>query len=235
MDNELKAKLIRKFQDNGYYNIMKGFLCSRDFDVIFDYLVEQVEDGKRFTPPLKYLFGAFDACPYDKLKVIFVGGEPFSDINVSNGLLFDCSNDDYLANQTKFLFEAVTRTHKIDKRKKEEVGKPNILSWANQGCLMLNTPLTTIINKPGLQHKSIWLPFLSYLFDMLNSKKYIWVFVGKNGMFYNDLINNYYHKFYITNPYTAIYNNDYWECYDLFNKINYYLKQNQQTTIKWIQ
>ncbi len=70
---EIKLKLADKLRDSGWTAKLRGFLLSSDFDKILQYLYDQRELGKRFTPPLKTMFSAFEKCNYKDLKVVIIG------------------------------------------------------------------------------------------------------------------------------------------------------------------
>jgi len=69
---EIKLKLVDRLQPSGWANKLRGFIQSSDFDKILETLYKLREDGKRFTPPLKQVFRAFEECPVNKLKVIMI-------------------------------------------------------------------------------------------------------------------------------------------------------------------
>lgn len=70
---DVKNKLYLKLKDSGWGDKLKTFILSQDFDDILNKLVKEVEHGKRFTPPIKQMFSAFDKCNYSDLKVVIVG------------------------------------------------------------------------------------------------------------------------------------------------------------------
>lgn len=70
---EVKLKLIEKLKPSGWANKLKGFIQSSDFDKILETLYTLREEGKRFTPPLKQVFRAFEECPVNDLKVVIIG------------------------------------------------------------------------------------------------------------------------------------------------------------------
>jgi uracil-DNA glycosylase len=70
---EIKQKLFTKLEASGWAAILKPFIFSGDFDNILMELVRLSNEGKRFTPPLKQVFRAFEECPYDELKVVVMG------------------------------------------------------------------------------------------------------------------------------------------------------------------
>ena len=57
---ELARKLYAKLKTSGVWSdMLKGFLLSNDFDNVIQTLQELVDEGERFTPPLKSIFRAF--------------------------------------------------------------------------------------------------------------------------------------------------------------------------------
>jgi uracil DNA glycosylase len=70
---EIKIKLIEKLEPSGWANKLRGFVKSSDFDKTLEVLYNLREEGKRFTPPLKNVFTAFEKCPVKGLKVVVIG------------------------------------------------------------------------------------------------------------------------------------------------------------------
>lgn len=70
---EIKLKIINNLEGSGWATKLKSFIKSSDFDKILQKLYVLREEGKRFTPPLKLVFKAFENCPYNDLKVVIIG------------------------------------------------------------------------------------------------------------------------------------------------------------------
>jgi uracil DNA glycosylase len=70
---EIKQKMFTKLEPSGWDRVLKSFIFSSDFDEILTRLWSLSQDNKRFTPPLKQVFRAFEECPYNKLQVVFIG------------------------------------------------------------------------------------------------------------------------------------------------------------------
>jgi len=70
---EVQLKLYEQLKPSGWADKLKMFILSDEFYTILDTLLKQSMEGKKFTPTIKHLFRAFEECPYDKLRVIFVG------------------------------------------------------------------------------------------------------------------------------------------------------------------
>ena len=215
---EIKLKLVERLKPSGWANKLRGFIQSSDFDKILETLYKLREDGKRFTPPLKQVFRAFEECPHDKLKVIMIGQDPYPHFGVADGLAFSCSNTGKPQPSLKNIFEAVNTTvydeWPIDQN-------PDLTRWANQGVLLLNSALTCEIDKVG-SHYNIWKDFIAYTMDMLNftDSGLIFVLMGKQAQELEGLISEHHHIIKVSHPASAAYTKTVWDCGNMFNEIN---------------
>lgn len=231
---DISLKLADLLKISGWHNVLKGFLLSEDFDKIIFALKDQVDNDKRFTPPLKQVFRSFQECPTDDLKVVFIGQDPYPQMNVADGISFSCGNTMKKEASLRYIHNAIAKTVYNDKVLAKDLSA-DLTPWANQGILMLNTSLTTEIGKIG-KHFSIWEPFTNYVLDMINSmdKSIIFVFLGKKAQEYEDLISDKHVKLYASHPASAAYQKQQeWDCNDVFNKINEKLIENNQKIIAW--
>ena len=228
---EIKQKLFKKLEQSGW-GFFKSFIFSNDFDNILKQLIRLSKDNQRFTPKISQLFRAFEECPYDKLNTIIVGQDPYPKLDVADGIAFSCSNTMQQQPSLKFILDAVNRTVY------DGVGQshnPDLTRWANQGILMLNTALTTVVGKVG-QHYSIWKPFIAYLFDHLTfcNPGLIYVYMGKQAQEWKESVNDTNYKFCVNHPASAVYvKGSEWDCKDVFNEINKILKKNNNFSLTW--
>jgi len=229
---EIKQKLYERLEPSGWARVLRLFIFSSDFDNMLMTLIKQVQDGKRFTPKMNQLFRAFEECPYDKLKVVILGTDPYSEINVADGLLLSCGNSEEPSLPLTYMLNAVNDTVY---QKKESVN-PDLARWSNQGVLLLNSALTTIINKTG-QHYILWRPLIAYLFDYLTwyNNGLVYIYMGKKAEEWKNAVNDNNHKLYCAHPISAAYNNslEEWDCEDVFNKTNNILKEMYNESIRW--
>lgn len=215
---EIKCKLIERLQPSGWAQKLRGFVQSSDFDKILDTLYKMREDGKRFTPPLKQVFRAFEECPHDKLKVIMIGQDPYPHFGVADGLAFSCSNTKKPQPSLKNIFEAVEHTVYEDFPSYQD---PDLKRWANQGVLLLNSALTCEVDKVG-SHYAIWQDFIAYILDIINftDSGLIFVLMGKQAQELEGLIGNHHYVFKVSHPASASYTKTQWDCGNVFNEIN---------------
>ena len=229
---EIKQKIFKKLEPSGWARPLKSFIFSSDFDVIITQLVTLAKDGKRFTPKLSQMFRAFEECPYDELKVVMVGQDPYPKLGVADGIAFSCSNTMEQQPSLRFILNEVNRTVY------DGVGQshdPDLTRWANQGILMVNTALTTTVGKVG-QHYPIWKPFLAYLFDHLTfgHTGLIYVYFGKQAQEWKDTVHDMNYKFLISHPASAVYNKGQsWDSKNVFVDIQKILKDNNNFSVTW--
>jgi uracil-DNA glycosylase len=229
---ELKDKLYKRLEPSGWALKLRGFIYSNEFDTILITLVNQVNANKRFTPALKDVFSAFEKCPVNELKVVMIGQDPYPQINVADGLAFSCSKSEECMPAINFLLNEVNRTvykgHPIST-------DPDLTRWAEQGILLLNSALTTVIGKVG-EHYDIWKPFITYLFDYLslNCPGLVYIFVGKQAQNWEEHVNENCHKFLISHPASAVYNKTQtWNSENVFTKTQKIIQEVYNYSIIW--
>lgn len=229
---EIKDKLYKKLEPSGWAIKLRGFIYSTEFNKIIVTLANQVNNNKRFTPLLKDVFNAFEKCPVDKLKVVIIGQDPYPQINVADGLAFSCSKSEECMPGITFLLNEVNRTvykgHPIST-------DPDLTRWAEQGVLLLNSALTTVIGKVG-EHYDIWKPFITYLLDYLtwNCPGLVYIFAGKQAQNWEENINENSYKFIVTHPASAVYKKTQsWDSENVFVKTQKLVQQLHNYSIIW--
>jgi len=231
---ELIQKLYKKLEPSGWGNKLKGFMLSKEFEVIIDRLIKDKEEGKRFVPSVKYMFRAFEECPASSSRVVFLGQDPYPYVGVPDGLAFSCSFSGRPQPSLKYMFDEIKSTVYKNGYYEEDV---DLIRWANQGVLLLNTAFTVNEKQPGT-HYLLWRPFLVYVIDSIiydpKMADTIFVFLGNKAKAYAELIPDNFLKIETTHPASAAHNNlEKWDSGDIFNKVNKGLKKLGQTEIVW--
>ena len=110
-------------------------------------------------PNIKDVFKAFKLCPYNNCRVVFIGQDPYPQRGVAQGVLFGNSSDtpeNKLSPSLQIIKESVINfeiPHNLI------TFDPTLESWAKQGILMINSALTTEVDKIGV-HMMKWRPFM---------------------------------------------------------------------------
>lgn len=224
----MQEKLAGYLAPSGWRDKLKTFILSGDFEQILLGLLEMSSRGERFTPPLKHIFRCFAECPYNDLKIVFVGPGPYQTLlqdgdALAHGLLYSHKKTDVPADWVKwenkeFREAAGNKTH-----------YPDLTSWANQGVLLLNSALTaTIDSETG--HYDLYKSFTAFVLDMLNSlnQGLVFVFIGPEATGFSELIDTKRHFVYTIPKVTLANNLSY-----IFGQIDGKLHDHYKTTINW--
>src|SRR5687768_11632455 len=78
--------------EEGWYKKLSPFLMSNDFKMIGKYLKDLQMRGYTITPSFDDMFRAFKECPYNKLKVVILGQDPYPQNGVADGIAFSARN-----------------------------------------------------------------------------------------------------------------------------------------------
>jgi uracil-DNA glycosylase len=186
-------------------------------------------NGQRFTPVLKDVFRAFEECPYDELKVVMVGQDPYPTLGVADGIAFSCGKSEKEQPSLRFMLDEAQKMYPFYHRPLD------LKVWANQGILLLNTALTTEVGKIG-KHYEIWRTFANYLFDYLNTSYtgLVYIYMGKQAHIWAEDVSDNNHKFFLSHPASAVYQKfQSWDSKDVFNETNKIMQTLYNTKIIW--
>lgn len=114
-------------------------------------------------PPGQQIFAAFDACPFDKVKVVILGQDPYHDVGQANGLCFSVNSGTPLPPSLVNIFKEVSA----------DTGCPistdgDLSRWARQGVLLLNSTLTVEAHRAGSHQRRGWEEFTDEVVARLN-------------------------------------------------------------------
>ena len=133
-----------------------------------------VEEKKKFRvfPPGPLIFNAFNHTPFDRVKVVFIGQDPYHGYGQAHGLCFSVP-------------EGVAKPPSLGNIFKElqsDLGIPvsnhgNLTKWADQGVLLLNATLTVRENQAGSHQNKGWEAFTDSVISKLSEQKKNLVFV----------------------------------------------------------
>jgi len=232
---EIKQKMFNKLKGTGWDKVFKSYIFSSDFEDSIKKLHTFATQNKRFTPPLKDIFKAFEECPYKDLKVVMIGQDPYPQLGVADGIAFSCSKTDKPQPSLRYIFNELEREFPAYRTNDLLYNPLDLKRWSNQGILMLNTALTCEVGNIG-SHYDVWKTFTAYLLTYLNDNYtgIVYVFMGKKAEGWGDLINEKFnYKFNVPHPASAAYKGGKWDSKGVFKKINDILRDNTNKTIIW--
>ncbi len=232
--DEIRMKLYERLKPSGWADKLKTFILSDDFMRILERLYKESQLKAHFTPELKYLFGAFEACPYKDLQLVITGQSPYPYEKVPDGLAFSCSRTPRIEKSLQYIFKEVERQMYPDGGYDWD---GDLRRWSKQGILLLNTALTTTLGKPDA-HQELWRPFIAFLLDMFQTYNpgLVYAFLGNKAKDYIGNLDELDEPNIITSthPASAAYNKlETWDSNDLFIKISDRVKKQYGTDIIW--
>ena len=135
----------------------------------FELLTNFVRHAYRTTqcfPPAGQIFRAFDLCPFDKVRVVIIGQDPYHDFNQAHGLCFSVQEG----------VPAPPSLVNIYKEIQRDLGKPiptsgNLTHWAEQGVLLLNATLTVEAHRAGSHQGKGWEELTDAAIQALNNQR----------------------------------------------------------------
>lgn len=124
-------------------------------------------------PPPKFIFRAFDLTPFDEVKVVILGQDPYHGAGQANGLCFAVNRGVRLPPSVQNIYKEIS----------SDLGMPpsypdgDLEEWAKQGVLLLNATLTVSEKSPGSHQKKGWEEFTDAVIKTLSEKKERLVFI----------------------------------------------------------
>ena len=184
----------------------------------------------RVFPPAARIFAAFDTTPFDDVKVVIIGQDPYHGEGQANGLCFSVNPGVPIPRSLINIFKEVSA----------DTGQPmstdgDLTRWARQGVLLLNATLTVDAHAAGSHQGRGWEQFTDAVISRLASERNNLVFIlwGAYAIKKGEFIDRSRHLV-LTSPHPSplsasrgFFGNHH------FTKTNEYLKANDKTPINW--
>ncbi len=193
--------------------------------------VDQEYTNKQCFPERNKIFNAFNHCSFEDTKVVILGQDPYHKPGLANGLCFSVNSDMAIPASLINIYR------EIESDLQQKTPKHgNLTLWAKQGVLLLNATLTVEIHKAGSHQKKGWEQFTDRVIELLSAKKENIVFMlwGGYAKVKGAKVDSSKHLVLQSgHPSPLSANRGYWFGNKHFSSCNTYLKQSQQTPIKW--
>ena len=181
-------------------------------------------------PPGRFIFNAFNLCPFDKVKVVIIGQDPYHGPGQAHGLCFSVNDGVPFPPSLQNIFKEI----------QSDLGAPiptsgNLTRWANQGVLLLNATLTVRAHQAGSHQRRGWEEFTDAAIRVLAEQRENIVFIlwGSYAQKKGAFIDRNKHLVLASahpSPLSA-YNGFFGNMH--FSRTNEYLQAHGQTPIEW--
>ena len=138
----------------------------KDYFVKLTDFVRNEYKTKLTFPPSALIFNAFDQCPFDKVKVVIIGQDPYHGDGQAHGLCFSVADGVAFPPSLLNIFKEIERDLGIAKPT-----SGNLIRWAQQGVLLLNATLTVQAHAAGSHQGRGWETFTDAAIHKLASEK----------------------------------------------------------------
>ena len=128
--------------------------------------VDRAYKGNQCYPPIDLVCNAFNLCPFDKVKVVIIGQDPYPREGQAHGLSFSFDGGKPFPRSLNTIFKAIS-----DDFKTPLPTNGKLTRWAKQGVLLLNTILTVQEQKPASHGKFGWEQFTDAVIKRLNAER----------------------------------------------------------------
>lgn len=215
--------------EEGWYQALKAEFESPYFANIKAFLIEEKKNHIVY-PPSRLIFNAFNLTPFDKVKVVILGQDPYHNVGQAHGLAFSVPDG----------IQPPPSLQNIFKELNSDIGmeiprKGNLENWAKEGVLLLNASLTVRANMAASHARIGWQQFTDAAIRALSDKKEHLVFIlwGNYAIAKESLIDRSKHLVLKTvHPSPLSANRGFFGCHH-FSMTNQYLINNGIQPVNW--
>ena len=152
--------------EESWKKVLKDEFTKDYFLQIVTFIKTEKAAGKILYPPGALMFNAFDKTPFDKVKVVLLGQDPYHNPGQAHGLSFSVPTG----------IQKPPSLQNIFKELQSDLGispsiNGNLETWATRGVLLLNASLTVRHNEPGSHSKIGWLQFTDAVIRKISEEK----------------------------------------------------------------
>jgi uracil-DNA glycosylase len=210
-------------------------VLSNEFEkTFFEQLISFVKEeynSKTCFPKETEIFAAFDHCPFDKVKVVIIGQDPYHGFGQANGLCFSVNDGiAFPPSLVNILKEIQTDVQVLFPK------SGNLERWADQGVLLLNATLTVKESEAGSHQNKGWEKFTDAIIQKISDEKENIVFLLWGGFAKKKgakIDRNKHHVLEAGHPSPLSANRGLWFGNKHFSKTNAYLQSLGKETIDW--
>jgi uracil-DNA glycosylase len=158
--------------EESWKKVLQREFGEKYFKELTDFVKSEYQKSTVY-PPAKFIFNAFELTPFDKVKVVIIGQDPYHGVNQANGLAFSVNEGVQVPPSLMNIYKEIRSD--LDQGTKNKNG--NLENWARQGVLMLNATLTVRAHTAGSHQNRGWERFTDAVIKTLSDQKENLVFI----------------------------------------------------------
>lgn len=158
--------------DPSWKDVLEAEFEKEYFNRLTSFVREEYAGTTPIYPPARLIFNAFDHCPFNNVKVVIIGQDPYHGAGQANGLCFSVNKGVPFPPSLLNIFKEI----------ENDLGTPipqdgDLTRWSDQGVLLLNATLTVRASQAGSHQKRGWEEFTDAVIRVLAERKENLVFI----------------------------------------------------------
>lgn len=152
--------------ESSWKNVLSSEFSQPYFENIVQFLKIEKQAGKKIYPPGSLIFNAFEQTPFNEVKVVIIGQDPYHNEGQAHGLCFSVPQGIAFPPSLLNIFKEI----------KEDIGinipqKGDLTHWTKQGVLLLNASLTVRAHEANSHSKIGWSNFTNAVIKKISEEK----------------------------------------------------------------
>lgn len=150
----------------GWKQVLASEFESEYMQQLREFLKREKQQGKTVYPPGSEIFNAFNHAPFDQVKVVALGQDPYHGPNQAHGLCFSVRKGVKIPPSLINIYKEIEQELNVSMP-----DHGNLEGWADQGVLLLNATLTVQAGQAGSHQNKGWEKFTDAAIDRLNRQR----------------------------------------------------------------
>ena len=151
--------------ENSWKNVLQPEFDKPYFELLTQFVRQEYRTSTCY-PPASQIFRAFDICPFNDVRVVIIGQDPYHEPGQAQGLCFSVNDGVPFPPSLRNIFKEI----------EQDLGRPypesgNLERWAEQGVLLLNATLTVRAHEAGSHQRQGWETFTDAVIEQLNAQR----------------------------------------------------------------
>lgn len=139
--------------DNSWQQVLQTEFDKPYFAELVGFVRNEYKAGTVY-PPARLIFNAFDSCPFDNVRVVIIGQDPYHGVGQAHGLSFSVNDGVPPPPSLVNIYREISDDLHIT-----PYDSGNLVRWAKQGVMLLNATLTVRASSPGSHQNRGWEQF----------------------------------------------------------------------------
>ena len=152
--------------ESSWKEVLKDEFEKPYFQEIAAFLHKEKREGKTIYPPGPLIFNVFELTPFDKVRVVIIGQDPYHGAGQAHGLSFSVPDGIAIPPSLKNIYKEIESDLGIAPRQ-----SGNLEHWAKQGVFLLNAILTVRANQAASHSNIGWQKFTDAVISKISQQK----------------------------------------------------------------